>query len=97
MASSSHPTSSANQALRQLPVISRQSVKTCHIRLPNEPKPISGLAYGARLFSFVRLYPSLEEAIRGADRLIAKGNYPLLIEVPKGIALVVFEPDAQLA
>lgn len=80
-----------------LPLVDRHLVQTCHIQIPGEPKPVSAIAYDNRLYSYVRFYSDLDSALRGAERLIARGNRTVLTRVPKGLVLWVFEADAQVA
>jgi hypothetical protein len=78
-------------------ILNRQAFKSCHIYLPDLPKPVGAIAIGDQLFSYVRLYPTLEAAQRGSDRLTQRGNLTVLTQVPKGLVLWVLEPDARLA
>lgn len=78
-------------------IVDRRFVKTCHIYLPDEPKPISAIAYNNQLYGYVRFYTDLEAAQRGADRLVQRGNAAILTKVAKGLVLWVMEPDARLA
>ena len=76
-------------------ILHRNSVKTCHIVLPDTPKPIGAIAYDNKLYSFVKAYPIQAVAERAVDRLIQHGNQVVLTETPKGLVLWVFEPDAK--
>ena len=78
-------------------VLERRSVKSCHIWLPDEPKPIGGLVYADRLYSYVRFYLDLESALRGWERLTQHGNISILTQTPKGLVLWVFEAEGRLA
>jgi hypothetical protein len=78
-------------------IVDRRSVKTCHIYLPNEPKPISAIAYNGHLYGYVRFYADLDAAQRAADRLVQRGNAAVLTKTVKGLVLWVIEPDARLA
>jgi hypothetical protein len=78
-------------------ILNRQAFKSCHIYLPDLPKPVGAIAIGNQLFSFVRFYPTLEAAQRGCDRLTQRGNQAVLTQIPKGLVLWVLEPDARLA
>lgn len=80
------------------PVILRQkAVKSCHINLPDTPKPISAIFYSGKFYSYVKCFPSLELAKKGAMRLMERGNAVVLTQAPKGLVLWVMEQDAQLA
>lgn len=79
------------------PIVDRRLVRTCHITLPDTPKPISAIAYNNKLFSYVKFYPTLEAAQRASARMIKHGNQAVLTQVPRGLVLWVLEPDAQLA
>ncbi|MCL6435972.1 MAG: hypothetical protein K6T90_17525 [Leptolyngbyaceae cyanobacterium HOT.MB2.61] len=79
-----------------VPILDRKLVKTCHIALPDMPKPVGAIAYSEKLFSYVKFYPTLEAAQRASERMIKHGNTVVLTRVPKGLVLWVLEPDAQL-
>ncbi|WP_421656809.1 hypothetical protein [Leptothermofonsia sp. ETS-13] len=76
-------------------ILDRKLVKTCHITLPDTPKPVGAIAYNDKLFSYVKFYPTLEAAQRASERMIKHGNMVVLTRVPKGLVLWVLEPDAQ--
>lgn len=97
MSRNSNPALSMNRQPNALFVLDRKAVRTCHIALPDTPKPTGAIAYNDGFYSFVRFYPTLEAAQRGSERLLKLGNSVILIRVPKGLALWVLEPDAQLA
>ncbi|UBF23632.1 hypothetical protein K9N68_17810 [Kovacikia minuta CCNUW1] len=78
-------------------LLEHTAVKTCHISLPDMPKPVGAIAYDNRFYSYVKFYPTLEAAQRASDRMKKLGNLFILTRVPKGLVLWVFEPDAQLA
>lgn len=81
-----------------LPVLrDRRAFRTCHIHLPDMPKPVGAIAYNNKLYSYVRFYSDLEAAQRAFERLVARGNLAVLTRTPKGLVLWVFEPDARLA
>jgi len=81
----------------QFSILKKGSFKSCHVYLPGLPKPVGAIAYGGRYYSCVRFYTDFDSAQRGAQRLIERGNPILLTQVPKGLILWVFEPDAQVA
>ncbi len=76
-------------------ILNRSQVKTCHIVLPDMPKPMGAIVYENRLYSFVKAYPTLTAAQTAAHRLIKHGNHVVLTEAPRGLVLWVFEPDAK--
>ncbi|MGI0488287.1 hypothetical protein ACN4EK_22825 [Pantanalinema rosaneae CENA516] len=78
-------------------ILDRKDVSTCHISLPDLPKPVGGITYQGKLYSYVRAYSTLEAAQRAAARLLQRGNQVILIPVPKGLILWVLELDARLA
>ncbi len=78
-------------------ILTRNSFKGCHIILPDVPEPVSAIFYDGKFYSYVRLYPSLEEAQRGLERSLALGNAAVLTQVRKGLILWVLESDARLA
>jgi hypothetical protein len=86
-----------NSSANVPPIVDRLAIRTCHIHLPNEPKPIGAIAYNGKLYSYVRFYPTLEAAHRASARLSERGNSVVLTKVPKGLVLWVLEQDAWLA
>jgi hypothetical protein len=78
-------------------LLDRKEVRTCHVLLPDDPKPVSAIQYHNRFYSYLKFYPTVEPAQRAAKRLIGKGEAVILTPIPKGLILWVFEPDAQLA
>lgn len=78
-------------------VLTRQAVQSCHIWLPNEPKPIGGIVYADRLYSYVRFYSDSNSALRGWERLTQRGNISLFTRTAKGLVLWVFESDGRRA
>ncbi|HEY9647346.1 MAG TPA: hypothetical protein V6C88_13295 [Chroococcidiopsis sp.] len=94
MIDSSHPISPVSSEL--VPVFLQKLVKRCHITLPDSHDPIGAVAYDGGYYAYVRFFPSLETAQRGAQRLIEKGRKVVLTRVPKGLVLWVHEPDACL-
>lgn len=78
-------------------LLDRKDVSTCHIVLPDDPKPVSAIQYRNRFYSYLRFYPTIESGQRAAQRLMIKGEAVVLTPIPKGLILWVFEPDAQLA
>lgn len=79
------------------PIIDRKSVRSCHIQLPDTPKPVGAIVYHGQFYGYVRFYSDLEAAGRACNRLQQKGNPIVLTQVPKGLILWVLEPDAKLA
>ncbi len=77
--------------------LNRKYVITCHVVIPDDPKPVSAISYQNRFYSYLKFYPAIEPAGRAAKRLMVKGEAVILTPVPKGLILWVFEPDAQLA
>jgi hypothetical protein len=78
-------------------LLNRRDIRTCHIILPDDPRPISAIRYQNKYYSYLKFYPATEPAERAARRLIEKGEAVVLTQVPKGLILWVFEPDAKLA
>ncbi len=79
------------------PIIDQKLVINCHIYLPDTPKAVSAICYNGDYYSYVRLYPNVEAAQRGVDRMLSLGNTVVLTQVRKGLVLWVLEPDARLA
>ncbi|MBD2462643.1 hypothetical protein H6G89_16505 [Oscillatoria sp. FACHB-1407] len=59
--------------------------------------PVGAIAYEGQYYAYVKFFPTVEAAQRGADRLIEKGNAVILTRIPKGLVLWVHEPEAKLA
>ncbi|MBL1179351.1 hypothetical protein, partial [Pantanalinema sp. GBBB05] len=76
-------------------IVDRKAVSSCHIYLPDVPKPVGAIAYQGKLYSYVRVYSTLEPAQRAALRLLQRGNQVILTQVPKGLILWVLELDAR--
>jgi hypothetical protein len=81
--------------IHSLQVLQRQAYTTCHIQLPDTPDPVSAIVYANQFYSYVKFYPSLDAAQRASERLLKLGNQVVLTQIPKGLVLWVFEPDAQ--
>lgn len=79
------------------PILNRSAFRTCHIRVPDMERPMGAIAYSNHFYSYVRFYPTLEAARRGASRLLQRGNRVVLTQVPKGFVLWVLELDAELS
>jgi hypothetical protein len=78
-------------------ILDQKSAPRCHILLPGMNKPTGAIFYRKQFYSYVKSFPTQEAALRGAERLLAKGNAVILTRVAKGLILWVLEPDAQLA
>jgi ribosomal protein L2 len=78
-------------------VLMSNAVKRCHIVLPDLIAPVSAIFYQEQYYSYVKFFPTLEAAQRGANRLIEKGNKVLLTQIPKGFVVWVYELEAKLA
>ncbi|MBW4518324.1 MAG: hypothetical protein KME16_01140 [Scytolyngbya sp. HA4215-MV1] len=85
----------ANQEF--VPIILRQKVvKRCHIWLPDTPRPVSAVFYSGQFYGYVKFFPTLESAKKGAGRLVERGNKVILTQASKGLVLWVLEQDARL-
>ncbi|MDX2241705.1 MAG: hypothetical protein NW224_13555 [Leptolyngbyaceae cyanobacterium bins.302] len=80
-----------------IPILNGKAVKSCHIVVPDLPKPVGAIAYEGRFYSYFRCYEDTASVQRVATRLIARGDQVLLTQVRRGLVLWVFEPEAQLA
>lgn len=80
-----------------LPILHGKLVKSCHIRVPDLPKPVGAIAHEGKFYSYFRCYQDVASAQRAATRLVARGDLILLTQVRRGLILWVFEPEAQLA
>ena len=86
-----------NNSTREPLVLTRQAIKSCHIWLPDEPKPIGGIVYAGRLYSYVRFYLDGDSALRGWNRLTERGNTSVFTRTAKGLVLWVLEVDGRMA
>lgn len=79
------------------PILDKAAIKSCHIYLPDTPKPLSAIVYKGQFYSYVKVFRDLEAAQRAATRLVVKGNSVVWTSTSKGLILWVLEPDAYLA
>lgn len=89
--------SQAGLSSLNIPILNGKFVRSCHITVPDLPKPVGAIAYQGGFYSYFRCYETSESAQRAAAKLIARGDLVLLTQVRKGLVLWVFEPEAQLA
>jgi hypothetical protein len=97
MASDLHTLLQKNSPTFSCLTLDQSAIKTCHIYLPDFPKPVGAIVHNNQFYSYVKFYPTLEAAQRGVERMIKLDNAVVLTQVPKGLVLWVLEPDAQLA
>lgn len=83
------------ETLAEARVLDSREVQHCHITAPDLPRPTGAIAYGGQLYSYLRLFPTLEAAQRAAARSMGRGNQVLLTRVPKGFVLWILEPEAR--
>ncbi len=81
--------------LSEASVLDNHDVQHCHITAPDLPKPMGAIAHAGKLYSYLRLFPTLEAAQRAAARSMTRGNQVLLTRVRKGFVLWILEPDAR--
>lgn len=81
----------------KIPVLSGKTVKSCHVIVPDLPKPVAAIAYAGEFYSYFRCYQDVTAVQRAAVRLISRGDRILLTQVRRGLILWVLEPDAQIA
>lgn len=87
--------SSGSSMEPNIPLLPQRLVKCCHVQLPDTPKPTSAIVYQGRFYAYVKRFPTLEAAQRGAQRLVQRGNAVVLTQIPKGAVVWVLELDAQ--
>jgi hypothetical protein len=87
----------ANYDASAIRVLDQRTVTRCHASLPDVSKPIGAILYQGRIYTYVKFYAERDAAFRGANRMLHKGNTVVLTEVPKGLVLWVYEPEAQQA
>jgi hypothetical protein len=78
-------------------VLDQRTVTRCHATLPDVSKPVGAILYQNRIYTYVKFFADQAAAFRGANRMLHKGNTVVLTEVPKGLVLWVYEPEAQQA
>ena len=83
--------------LEPTPIFAQKAVERCHVLLPDMPTPLGAIHYEGEYYTFVRVFPTVEIARHKADLMRQHGNSVLLTRIPKGLALWVLEPDAELA
>jgi hypothetical protein len=80
-----------------IPMLNGKSAQSCHITVPDLPKPVGAIAHVGKYYSYFRCYDHVASVQRVAARLITRGDLVVLTQVRKGLILWVFEPDAKLA
>lgn len=80
-----------------VPILPQKQLKRCHISFFDHPEPIGAVEYQGGLYAYVKFFPDEASAHRAVERMLEKGNQVILTEVPKGLVLWVYEPDAHLA
>jgi len=79
-----------------IPILAQKSADRCHVLLPDSATPTSAILCNGDFYVYVKFFPTLESAHRGANRLIDRGNAVMLTRIPKGLVLWVLEREAQL-
>ncbi|MBD1996316.1 hypothetical protein H6F88_31060 [Oculatella sp. FACHB-28] len=77
------------------PILFQKVVDKCHVLLPDTPRPTSAIIFEDQFYVFVKFFPTVEAARRGAQRMTDRGNTVVLTRIPKGLVLWVLEPEAQ--
>jgi len=72
----------------------RRDYRACHIRLPMETQRIPAILWHGSYYSLVKVVPDRQRALMLCERLIARGNTPVITATPKGNAIWTLEPDA---
>ena len=88
---------SNRESIGNFSVFPQKEVKRCHVLLPDMPHPSGAIAIQGRFYIYVKFFSTEEAAQRAAQRLSEKGNPVILTQVPKGLVLWVYEPEAKLA
>jgi hypothetical protein len=79
-----------------IPVLEdRSQYSTCHIDIPDEAKPLAGILWNDRCFSFVCCLPSLTKLQDSAQRLVDRNNQVVITPNPRGYSLWVEETDGK--
>ncbi|MGI0490709.1 hypothetical protein ACN4EG_02760 [Alkalinema pantanalense CENA528] len=73
----------------------RQQYRNCYITLADEVKPIAAIEYQDAYFSFFKTVADRSRADQLAAKLLNKGNSLVMVEIPRGVSLWIYEPDAQ--
>lgn len=79
------------------PIFSQKLVERCHVTFPDMIQPVGAIAFEGQYYAYVKFFPTVEAAQRGAERLMEKGNAVIITRIPKGLVLWVHEPEAELA
>lgn len=74
----------------------RHGYTTCHVQLPDHPRPIAAIAFEHQYYSLFMARQSEPEARAIAQRLQQQGDQVLVTGLPTGFAIWVWEPQAQV-
>jgi hypothetical protein len=69
----------------------------CHATLPDVSKPVGAVLFQSRIYTYAKFFLVRAAAVRGANRMLHKGNTVVLTEVPEGLVLWIYKPEAQQA
>ena len=73
---------------------SHSQYRRCRIRVPDLRDPLSAICVDDKYYSLVKVVPEREKAFKILERLIDRGDEPVLIQIPKGYSIWVWEPEA---
>ncbi|OUC15095.1 MAG: hypothetical protein B0A82_08765 [Alkalinema sp. CACIAM 70d] len=73
----------------------RQQYRNCYITLVDEAKPIAAIEYQDAYFSFFKTVADRARADQLVAKLLTKGNSLVMVEIPRGVSLWIYEPEAQ--
>ena len=62
--------------------------------MPDVKKPLGGINVDGKYYSFLKIVPDREKALKIAEQLTAEGDKVLLTQTRKGYLIWVNEPDA---
>jgi hypothetical protein len=77
-------------------VTDRSQYQHCHITVPDMDGKLPAIALNDQYYYFFRTAPDQHRGTGLAAKLIAKGDAVVITPIPKGVALWVLEPNAQL-
>ena len=93
----SNASTEAKQTLQPVKLlVQREDYTTCHIKVAEEPQPLSAVSLDNRFYSFFRVLREPTKALGLLLKLTARGNHVAMILVNRGYVIWVYEPDGRL-
>jgi hypothetical protein len=74
---------------------SRSQYRSCHIRVPDSDERLAAIALADRYYSFFRLVPDSQKALKIAAKLVYRGDEVAITRTVKGDVLWIYEAETQ--